>query len=66
MKRFLLLVSLLVISFSFGVYISKQHYQPQIDRLTRQLDRTQKQIKKDNEETADKTSRIAELTGNGG
>ena len=59
MKRFLLLVSLLVISFSFGVYISKQHYQPQIDRLTRQL-------KKINEETADKTLRIAELTGNGG
>lgn len=66
MKRFLLLVSLLVISFSFGVYISKQHYQPQIDRLTRQLDKTQKQLKKVTEETADKTSRIAELTGNGG
>ena len=66
MKSFLLLVSLLVISFSFGVYISKQHYQPQIDRLTRHLERTQKQIKKDNEEIADKTSRIAELTGNGG
>ena len=66
MKRFLLLVSLLVISFSFGVYISKQLYQPQIDRLTRQLDKTQKQLKKVTEETADKTSRIAELTGNGG
>ena len=66
MKSFRLLVSLLVISFSLGVYISKQHYQPQINRLTRQLDRTQKQLKKINEETADKTSRIAELTGNGG
>ena len=66
MKRFLLLVSLLVISFSFGVYISKQHYKPQIEGITRQLDRTQKQLKKANEETADRTSRIAELTGNGG
>lgn len=65
MKRFLLLV-LLIIGFSFGVYISKQHYQPQIEGLTRQLNNTQKQLKKVNEENADKTSRIADLTGNGG
>ena len=66
MKSFRLLVSLLVISFSLGVHISKQHYKPKIEGLTRELDRTQKQLKKANEEIADKTSRIAELTGNGG
>lgn len=59
MKRFLLLIALLVISFSFGVYISNQHYKPQIEGLTKQLDRTQKQLSK-------KTKLIAELTGNGG
>ena len=63
---FRILVSLLFISFSFGIYISKQHYQPQIVRLTRQLNRTQKQLKKVNEEIADMTSKIADLTGNGG
>ncbi|QBX17983.1 hypothetical protein N2A95_07555 [Streptococcus parauberis] len=40
--------------------------QPQIDGLTNQLDRTQYQLKKASEESADKTARIAELTGNGG
>lgn len=62
----LLLIACLFISFSFGVYISNHHYQPQIDGLTKQLDRTQKQLKKVSEESADKTARIAELTGNGG
>ena len=62
----LLLTAFLFISFSFGVYISNHHYQPQIDGLTRQLDRTQKQLKKVSEESADKTARIAELTNNGG
>lgn len=38
----------------------------QIKGLTGQLDRTQKQLKKVSEESADKTARIAELTGNGG
>ena len=52
MKRFLLLVSLLVISFSFGVYTSKQHYQPKIEELQKQVSR--------------QTKRIAEITGNGG
>ncbi len=59
MKRFILLLSLLIISFSLGVYISNQHYQPQIEGLTKQLERTQKQLSK-------KTKLIAELTGNGG
>ncbi|WP_269169700.1 hypothetical protein [Streptococcus parauberis] len=40
--------------------------QPQLDGLTNQLDRTQYQLKKVSEESADKTARIAELTGNGG
>lgn len=38
----------------------------QLDGLTKQLTRTQKQLKKVSEESADKTARIAELTGNGG
>lgn len=38
----------------------------QIDGLTNQLDRTQYQLKKVSEESADKTARIAELTENGG
>ena len=59
MKRFLLLIALLVISFSFGVYISNQYYKPQINGLTKQLERTQKQL-------SIKTKLIAELTGNGG
>lgn len=62
----LLLTVFLFISFSIGVYISDHHYQPQIDGLTKQLDRTQKQLKKVSEESADKTARIAELTNNGG
>ncbi len=59
MKRFLLLVSLLIISFNLGVFISNQRYQPQIEGLTKQLERTQKQL-------SIKTKLIAELTGNGG
>lgn len=38
----------------------------QIDGLHNQLTRTQYQLKKVSEESADKTDRIAELTGNGG
>lgn len=38
----------------------------QIDGLHKQLTRTQYQLKKVSEESADKTDRIAELTGNGG
>ncbi|RLV18983.1 hypothetical protein [Streptococcus iniae] len=38
----------------------------QIKGLTGQLDRTQYQLKKVSEESADKTKRIAELTNNGG
>lgn len=38
----------------------------QIDGLHNQLRRTQYQLKKVSEESADKTARIAELTGNGG
>lgn len=38
----------------------------QIDGLTKQLDRTQYQLKKVSEESADKTARIAEMTNNGG
>lgn len=38
----------------------------QIDGLHKQLRRTQYQLKKVSEESADKTKRIAELTGNGG
>lgn len=36
------------------------------DGLHKQLTRTQYQLKKVSEESADKTDRIAELTGNGG
>ncbi|PCH13867.1 hypothetical protein A9Y57_00135 [Streptococcus parauberis] len=53
---------MLFVSFNLG----KLSTEPQIDGLTRQLDRTQKQLKKVSEESADKTARIAELTGNGG
>lgn len=62
----LLLTVFLFISFNIGVYISNDYYQPQIKGLTNQLDRTQYQLKKVSEESADKTARIAELTGNGG
>lgn len=62
----LLLTVFLFISFSFGAYISNDYYQPQLDGLTKQLDRTQYQLKKVSEESADKTKRIAELTNNGG
>ena len=47
-------------------HLGKVSMQPQIDGLTNQLDRTQYQLKKVSEESADKTARIAELTGNGG
>ncbi|WP_070043582.1 hypothetical protein [Streptococcus agalactiae] len=55
-------LGMLIVSFNLG----KMSVQPQIDGLTKQLDRTQKQLKKVSEESADKTARIAELTGNGG
>nr|WP_243619631.1 hypothetical protein [Streptococcus parauberis] len=55
-------LGMLFVSFHLG----RVSVQPQIDGLTRQLDRTQKQLKKVSEESADKTARIAELTGNGG
>ncbi|OHY30915.1 hypothetical protein BI362_00820 [Streptococcus parauberis] len=53
---------MLFVSFQLG----KMSVQPQLDGLTKQLDRTQYQLKKVSEESADKTKRIAELTGNGG
>lgn len=55
-------LGMLFVSFHLG----KVSMQPQIDGLTKQLTRTQKQLKKVSEESADKTARIAELTGNGG
>lgn len=55
-------LGMLFVSFNLG----KMSVQPQIDGLTRQLDRTQYQLKKVSEESADKTARIAELTNNGG
>ena len=57
--KIMILLSLIVISFSLGVYVSNQRYKPQIEGLTKQLERTQKQITK-------QTKLIAELTGNGG
>lgn len=53
---------MLFVSFHLG----KVSVQPQLDGLTKQLTRTQYQLKKVSEESADKTARIAELTGNGG
>ncbi|WP_375792862.1 hypothetical protein [Streptococcus parauberis] len=55
-------LGMLFVSFHLG----RVSMQPQIDGLTNQLDRTQYQLKKASEESADKTARIAELTGNGG
>ena len=55
-------LGMLFVSFNLG----KISVQPQIKGLTGQLDRTQKQLKKVSEESADKTARIAELTNNGG
>lgn len=57
MKRFIL--SLLVISFCFGVFISKQHYKPQIEVKNKQIEELHNQVSR-------QTKRIAELTGNGG
>ncbi|MCK1246249.1 hypothetical protein MX112_04725 [Streptococcus uberis] len=65
-RETLLIIACLFISFSFGVDISNDYYQPKIDGLTKQLTRTQYQLKKVSEESADKTKRIAELTNNGG
>lgn len=55
-------LGMLFVSFNLG----KMSVQPQLDGLTKQLDRTQYQLKKVSEESADKTARITELTGNGG
>lgn len=55
-------LGMLFVSFHLG----RVSMQPQLDGLTNQLDRTQYQLKKVSEESADKTKRIAELTGNGG
>ena len=55
-------LGMLFVSFNLG----KMSVQPQLDGLTNQLTRTQKQLKKVSEESANKTDRIAELTGNGG
>ena len=63
MKRFLLLVSLLVISFSFGVYISNQY---QITNIKTELKVKNKQIEELHKQVSRQTNRIAELTGNGG
>lgn len=57
---------ILLTSIWIGSSYQIEKYQPQIDGLTKQLTRTQKQLKKVSEESADKTARIAELTGNGG
>lgn len=60
-------VLIFITSISIGSVVAvNDHYQPQLDGLTKQLDRTQKQLKKVSEESADKTDRIAELTNNGG
>ncbi|MFI3632787.1 hypothetical protein [Streptococcus parauberis] len=58
----ILWLGMLFVSFNLG----KMSVQPQIDGLTKQLTRTQYQLKKVSEESADKTARITELTGNGG
>ena len=59
MKKYRLLVSLLVISFSLGVNISNHYNQQQIKVKNKQIEELQKQVSR-------QTKRIAELTGNGG
>ncbi|PIA83683.1 hypothetical protein [Streptococcus parauberis] len=61
-------IGLLIVTLSYycGYKEAEKQYQPQINGLTKQLDRTQYQLKKVSEESADKTARIAELTNNGG
>nr|WP_249629770.1 hypothetical protein [Streptococcus uberis] len=77
----LVLVLIFIASISIGSVVAvNDHYKSQltelkselktknkqIDGLHQQLTRTQYQLKKVSEESADKTARIAELTRNGG
>ena len=66
MKRLILLVSLLVSSFSFGVYISNYYNQHQITHIKTELKVKNKQIDELHKQVSRQTKRIAELTGNGG
>ena len=66
MKRFRLIVSLLVISFSLGVNISNHFNQQQINHIKTELKLKNKQIDELHKQVSRQTKRIAELTGNGG
>ena len=64
----IVILNLIILLTGIGVGSSYQieKYQQRNDALHKQLTRTQYQLKKVSEESADKTARIAELTGNGG
>ncbi|MBY4835820.1 hypothetical protein K6W41_07825 [Streptococcus agalactiae] len=62
----LLTACIFAVGFVFGSDCSSEHYEPQIAGLRAQLSRTQKQLKRASEQNQQQTTRIAELTGNGG
>lgn len=80
LNKWMLVLTLIAIISIGSVVAVNDHYQyqithikselktknKQIDGLHQQLRRTQYQLKKVSEESADKTDRIAELTRNGG
>lgn len=65
-KAWIMLILMLIGAFETGYLVAEIKYEPRIAGLHKQLTRTQYQLKKVSEESADKTARIAELTGNGG
>lgn len=65
-KAWMMLTLMLIGAFETGYLVAEIKYEPRIAGLHNQLTRTQYQLKKVSEESADKTDRIAELTGNGG
>lgn len=65
-KAWVMLILMLIGAFETGYLVAEIKYEPRIAGLHKQLTRTQNQLKKVSEESADKTARISELTGNGG
>lgn len=65
-KVLIILILMQIGAFEVGYLVAEIKYEPRIAGLHKQLTRTQYQLKRSREQNVEQTTKISELTGNGG
>lgn len=65
-KVLIILILMQIGAFEVGYLVAEIKYEPRIASLHKQLRRTQYQLKRAKKQNVEQTTRIAELTNNGG